>query len=145
MNAVRQEFASDTETFGIGSRLKLGPGQVRAVDCSGQSTPISVTEDRRVQDVDRFVVEAFENRARNIFVRVEHECDWPRLPVGLVPALRVTEDPLGFTMVDAPFGGRVVWIMNCAPRVETMSRMSMCHQSALTVKPLIHFGLYTIP
>ena len=28
------------------------------------------------------------------------------------------------------------------PAIETMSRMSMCHQSALTVNPLIHFGLY---
>src|SRR4029077_16653059 len=65
-----QELASDTETLGTGSRLKLSPRQPSAVYCTGQPTPISVAEDRGVQDIDRFVIEPFENRARNVKVGI---------------------------------------------------------------------------
>ena len=36
-------------------------------------------------------------------------------------------------------GGLLFWIMNCAPRVATMSRMSICHQSALKCQTLDPF------
>ena len=67
------EFASDTKRFCIGAALKLRPRQPGAVDCGGQSTEVSAAENRRIQDIDRLVVETFEDCARKILVRIEDQ------------------------------------------------------------------------
>ena len=41
------------------------------VDC--QSAKIPVTKNRRVQNIDRFVVETFKNRAGKIFVGINDQ------------------------------------------------------------------------
>src|SRR5437660_3526854 len=37
-----------------------------------------MTKNRRVQNIDRFVVETFEDRACEVFVRINDEDDWSR-------------------------------------------------------------------
>src|SRR5437016_1245559 len=37
-----------------------------------------MTKNRRVQNIDRFVVETFKDRAGKIFVRINDEDDWSR-------------------------------------------------------------------
>ena len=75
----RDEFASDSKSFGVRSNLKLGPGQPCAVDCSGQFAEITLSKHRRVEDVDRFVIEPFKNRACKIFVWINNEDDWAQV------------------------------------------------------------------
>ena len=59
-----------------GPDLELGPGQPGPVDGRGKSTKIPVAKDRRLHNIDRFVVETFENRASEIFVRIDDQNDW---------------------------------------------------------------------
>ena len=75
----RDEFARDTEPFCIGSKLKLGAGEPRAVHRCRQFAKIAVTKNRRVENVDRFVVETFENCACKIFVGIDDQDDRAQL------------------------------------------------------------------
>src|SRR5262249_28703997 len=50
----------------------------RDINRCRQSAEISMAKDRRVQDVDRFVVETFKDRACKIFVRINDQEDRSR-------------------------------------------------------------------
>src|SRR6266550_6905013 len=62
----RQKLARDTKSLGVRINLELSAGEPRAVECECQSAKIAVAKNRRVQKIDRFVVETFKNRAREI-------------------------------------------------------------------------------
>ena len=62
----RRKFPRDTKSFGVRGNLKLGPGEPCAVDGECQSAIIAVTKNRRVQNINCFVVETFENCARKV-------------------------------------------------------------------------------
>ena len=66
-------FARDPEPFGIRQNLKLSTGEPGAVERGRQSAKIAVAKYRRVENIDRFVVETFKNRAGKIFVRINDE------------------------------------------------------------------------
>ena len=90
---------------------------------------IPMAKDRRVQNVDRFVVETFKDRARKILVGInDHDEFRPGLP-GLTGGPRIIRP------------GILLSMMNCVPRNDVTDRISICHQSALSVSPLSHFGL----
>src|SRR6266478_5508017 len=78
----RQKFTSDTETFRIDVGLKLSPGQPGAIDRSRYSAPIAAAKDRRIHNIDSFVVEAFENCARKVLVKIEDQIDWTEYTPG---------------------------------------------------------------
>ena len=61
-----QKFPSDADPFCTGCSLKLSPREPGAVDRGRQPSPIAAAEDRRIQNVDRFVVETFEDRAGKV-------------------------------------------------------------------------------
>src|SRR5206468_9202811 len=65
-----QELARDTKTLGPRGRLKFSPRQPGAVDCGREPTKVSVAEDCRIQDIDRFVIETFEDCTRNVEVGI---------------------------------------------------------------------------
>src|SRR4029453_16540211 len=48
----------------LGVRLQPAPWEPGAVDGGRYPSPIAASEDRRIQNIDRFVVETFEDRAR---------------------------------------------------------------------------------
>src|SRR5947207_7611880 len=74
-----QELTTEADPLKFGGRLKLSPGQPRAVHCSGEPSEIPVAKDRRIQDIDRFVVETFKDRAGKVVARIDDELNWPRL------------------------------------------------------------------
>src|SRR6266513_3076317 len=70
------EFARDTKSFGVGVNLKLGPGKPRAVDRECQPAVIAMAKNRGVENINRFVVETFKNRARKVVVRINNQSNW---------------------------------------------------------------------
>ena len=72
----RQERTIDTDAFRIGGGLKLSPGQPCAIDRGRYSAPIAAAKDRGIQNIDSFVVEAFENCSRKVLVKIEDQIDW---------------------------------------------------------------------
>src|SRR6516164_939748 len=109
-----------------------------------------MAKDCGIQDIDCLIIETFEDRARKIRTRIDNQRDWPVLTRNCTGSTdyRLPREP---TTVDAPLppgvvptgGGGSSRIMVCAPSAAIMSRISMCHQSALRVMPLTHFGLQT--
>ena len=53
--------------------MELSPGEPGAVDRECQPAKIAVTEYPRIQNIDRFVVETFENRAGKVVVRIDDQ------------------------------------------------------------------------
>ena len=72
----RCEFARDTKSFGVGVNLKLGAGEPCAVYRECQPAIIAVAKNRRVQNIDCFVVETFKDRAGKIIVRIDNQRNW---------------------------------------------------------------------
>ena len=66
-----QELAGDTESFRVGSSLELGPGEPGAIDRGRYSTPIAAGKDRRIQDIDRFVIQTFKNRPSKVVTGID--------------------------------------------------------------------------
>jgi len=65
-----QEFRPpDADPLKFGGRLKLSPDSQVPFHCSGNPSPISVAKDRRIQDIDRLVIETFEDRAGKVVAR----------------------------------------------------------------------------
>src|SRR5205807_8082504 len=75
----RQKLACDTEAFCIGHGLKLSPSQPGAVDRGSQPAKIPGPKHRRFQNIDRFVVETFENRTSKVLRRIENKNNWSKL------------------------------------------------------------------
>src|SRR5262249_27088223 len=71
-----QEFARDAHALRRGAGLKLCPGQPGSVDRCCNSTPVAPAEDRGVQNVDRFVVETFEDCAGQVLTRINRQHHW---------------------------------------------------------------------
>src|SRR5262249_55586624 len=65
----------ETKSFRVRQTLKLGPGEPCAVERECQPTIILVAENRRLQNIDRFVVETFENGVRKVDVRIDYQGD----------------------------------------------------------------------
>src|SRR5213080_3203128 len=94
----RYDFARDTEPFCIRQNLKLGPGEPRAVERCRQSAEIPVAKDRRVQNIDCFVVETFKNRACEVFVGINDQNDWSLFTRTL---RRTTDNQIGVIKVNS--------------------------------------------
>src|SRR5207248_10677498 len=65
-----QKLAIDADSLHRGASLKLSPRQPGAIDAGGQSAKISVAKDRGIQNIDRFIVEALEDRPRQVLTRI---------------------------------------------------------------------------
>ena len=50
----------------VGTRLKLKPGQVGAIENKGKSAKIAMAKVRRIQGIDRFVIQAFHHSAGEV-------------------------------------------------------------------------------
>ena len=89
-----------------------------------------MAENRRIQNIDRFVVEPFVNRASKVFVWINDQRNWTSVAWGTRQEEEANETR-----------GREYHseIMNCAPSNLTMSRMSICHQSAAQCQPFNPF------
>src|SRR5438067_3069015 len=55
-----------TNSFANRGRLKLKPREVGAIEGKGKSAKIAVTEYRRIQNIDRFVINPFDHGARQV-------------------------------------------------------------------------------
>src|SRR6266542_6697021 len=73
--AGRIKLARETNPSAIRLGLKLKPGKVGAVYGTGKPAKIAVTKDRRVQSIDRFIVETFHNGLRNISRPIQDALD----------------------------------------------------------------------
>src|SRR5262249_47203765 len=86
----RDKLTSDPESFwsklnprrrearGSSRRdLKFSPGEPGAVNCSRQPAPIPVAKDRRIQNIDRFVVETFEYCPGKVSVGIDDQINRP--------------------------------------------------------------------
>src|SRR5205823_7844793 len=93
----RYHFARDAEPFCIRSNLKLRPGEPGAVQRCRQFAKITVTKNRRIQNIDRFVVETFKDRTCKISVRVNDQDDSSWYARNL---RRTTENQTGDIVVD---------------------------------------------
>ena len=87
-----------------------------------------MAKDRRIQNIDRFVVETFKNRACKIFVGINDQDDWSRFTRNF---RRTTDNQTRDIILNNEL----------QPSRDAIDRISICHQSALSVRPLIHFGL----
>src|SRR5205823_687101 len=65
----------ETKSFPVRLKLKLGPGEPCAVERECQPTIILVAKNRRLQNIDRCVVETFENRVGKVCVRKNNQGD----------------------------------------------------------------------
>src|SRR6476646_9584403 len=57
-----------------------------------------MAKDRRVQNIDCFVVETFKNRACKVFVRINDQNDWSRFTKN---RRRTTDNQIGVIKVDS--------------------------------------------
>src|SRR5438046_1143202 len=62
----RQELARQIKRWTAGINHQVKPVQVGPVNRKGQSAPIGTAKDRRVQYIDRFVVDSIQVRAREV-------------------------------------------------------------------------------
>src|SRR5207253_9779474 len=69
----RQNLTPDTEPFALRVNLKLGPGKPGAIGRECQSAKIPVTKNRRLEKINRLVVETFENCTRKVCVRIDDQ------------------------------------------------------------------------
>src|SRR6516225_9942607 len=93
----RNDFARDTEAFCIRRNLKLSSGQPSAVQRCRQSAKIPVTKNRRIQNIDRFIVETFKDRACKISVGIDDQIDSARFTRSRG---RITEYQTGNVVID---------------------------------------------
>ena len=63
----------DTKSFGVRGNLKLGAREPCAVHRECQPAVIAVPKNRRVQNINCFVVETFKDCARKICVRIDNQ------------------------------------------------------------------------
>ncbi len=67
----RQNLTPDTEPFALRVNLKLSSREPGAIGRECEPAEIAVAKNRRIQNIDRFVVETFKNRAGKVFVRID--------------------------------------------------------------------------
>src|SRR5262249_16344074 len=59
----RCELTRDAKALRVRVNLELGPGEPCSIHRECQPSVISVAKNRRIQDINRFIVEAFEDCA----------------------------------------------------------------------------------
>src|SRR4029077_1962329 len=69
----RRKLSRDPESFNVGANLEFSPRQPSTVGGECQSAKIPVAKNRRVQNINRFVVETFENCTRKVCVRIDDQ------------------------------------------------------------------------
>ena len=74
-----QKLTVDAEHLRVGRRLEFSSGHPSTIHRVGETTDVGPAEVRRIQDIDKFVVQTFENRASKIAARIDDEIDRSRL------------------------------------------------------------------
>src|SRR6266436_5034425 len=67
----RQNLTPDTEPFALRVNLKLSSREPGAIGRECEPAEIAVAKNRRIQNIDRFVVETFKNCAGKIVIRID--------------------------------------------------------------------------
>ena len=71
----RQKLACQINCRAAGTNRQVKPVQVGPIDRKGQPTPIGTTKDRRVQYIDRLVVDSVQVRTSEIKARIGDDGD----------------------------------------------------------------------
>ncbi len=74
----RQELARQINRRGAGINHQVKGVQVGPVDRKGQPAPIRTAKDRRVQNIDQFIVDSVQVHASNIESGIDNERDWAK-------------------------------------------------------------------
>ena len=108
-NAGGRNWPAMPTAFYVRGSLKLSPRQPGAVDRCRHPTPIAAAEDRRIQNIDCFVVETFEDRAGKVIAGIDDQLDRPRLAGNCTrstennrPGASSTVDQAGLSAGDSP-------------------------------------------
>src|SRR4029450_549994 len=74
----RQKLARQINSRGAGTNHQVKLVQVGPVDRKGQAAPIGTAKNRRVQNIDQFVIDSIQVHAGDIESGIDNERDWAK-------------------------------------------------------------------